>query len=367
MGSIVLVAGARPNFMKIAPVLRALEARHPRVATTVVHTGQHYDQAMSEVFFEQLGIRHPDAHLAVGAGSHGEQTGRIMIAFEEYLQERLRPPRGVVVVGDVNSTAACALVAVKMGIPVAHVEAGLRSFDRSMPEEINRVVTDSISDLLLVSEPSGLTNLEAEGVADSRVRYVGNLMIDTLVDQLPKALALGTVETLGLRPKEYALVTLHRPSNVDEPERLAALVDFLARLGRELPIVFPVHPRTDRNLGEFGLRRGLAEAVGVRLLEPQGYRENLGLLAEARLVLTDSGGIQEETTYLNVPCITLRPNTERPVTETAGTNTVVGGDLDRARTVVDWILGGRTRPSQPIEGWDGRAAERVVEALLDSW
>lgn len=367
MGSILLVAGARPNFMKIAPILRVLESRGPTVAATLVHTGQHYDTAMSEVFFEELGIREPDANLEVGPGSHGEQTGRIMVSFDRFLQDQARPPRGVVVVGDVNSTAACALVAVKRGVAVAHVEAGLRSFDRSMPEEINRIVTDALSDLLLVSEPSGLDNLQAEGVAESRVRYVGNVMIDTLVHQLPEARALATVARLGLRPKEYALVTLHRPSNVDERERLTALAGFLTHLGERLPVVFPVHPRTDRKLREFGLRSALAEARGVTFLEPLGYRENLGLLAEARVVLTDSGGIQEETTYLGVPCVTLRTSTERPITETAGTNTVVGEDLGRARSAVDRAVAGPPPRNEPIEGWDGRAAERVVNALLESW
>lgn len=367
MGKIVLVAGARPNFMKIAPILRALEDRDRPVPTSLVHTGQHYDAAMSDVFFEQLGMRHPDEHLQIGSGTHGAQTGRILIAFEEYLLSTPERARGVVVVGDVNSTMACALVAVKLGIPVAHVEAGLRSFDRAMPEEINRLVTDSISDLLLVSEPDGLVNLEREGIAKDKIRYVGNVMIDSLVHQLPAARALDTPGALGLERGGYALVTLHRPSNVDGRERLLELVAFLRELGAQVPVVFPVHPRTDARLREQDLRDTLAAAPGVLLREPLGYREILGLMDGARLVVSDSGGIQEETSFLGVPCITLRPNTERPVTETAGTNIVVGESLVAAREAVADILAGRGKTGGPIDGWDGRAGERVAGALLDAW
>ncbi|RMH40390.1 MAG: UDP-N-acetylglucosamine 2-epimerase (non-hydrolyzing) [Deltaproteobacteria bacterium] len=362
MAPIVVVAGARPNFMKVAPILRALARRPGAPATVLVHTGQHYDDAMSDVFFRQLDIRPPDVSLEVGSGSHGAQTARIMLAFEDYLLGCAEPPAGVVVVGDVNSTMACALVATKLHIPVAHVEAGLRSFDRTMPEEINRVVTDAVSDLLLVSEPAGIDNLRAEGVAPSRIRYVGNVMIDTLVHQLDAARAVAVDDV----PDAFALVTLHRPSNVDRRERLAAVVDFLAGVAAAIPIVFPVHPRTDRALREFGLRDRLAAAPGVHLREPLGYRELLHLLDRARLVISDSGGIQEESTYLGVPCVTLRPNTERPITVAAGTNTVVD-DLDTARAVVADVLA-RPRPAPPaIDGWDGRAAERVADALLAAW
>ncbi|HEX2688505.1 MAG TPA: UDP-N-acetylglucosamine 2-epimerase (non-hydrolyzing), partial [Kofleriaceae bacterium] len=274
------------------------------------------------------------------------------------------PPLGVAVVGDVNSTMACALVAVKRGIPVAHVEAGLRSFDRAMPEEINRIVTDSVSDLLLVSEPAGLDNLAREGVPAARVRYCGNVMIDSLVDQLPVARALEMPARFGVRRGEYAIATLHRPSNVDVPDRLRDLTALLVRVSGELPVLFPVHPRTDKVLDELGLRNALALGGRVRLTPPLGYREFLGLLEAAQLVLTDSGGIQEETTYLGIPCVTLRANTERPVTVTQGTNTLVGDDLERAWAVCASSLCGMSRPSQLIDGWDGRAATRVVDALI---
>jgi UDP-N-acetylglucosamine 2-epimerase (non-hydrolysing) len=366
-GPLVLVAGARPNFMKIAPILRELESRGPPVETLLVHTGQHYDAVMSDVFFEQLGIRTPDGHLQIGSASHGEQTGLVMIAFEKYLTAMNTPAAAVVVVGDVNSTMACALVAVKLGIGCAHVEAGLRSFDRGMPEEINRVVTDAVADLLLVSDPAGLENLRAEGVPDERVRFVGNVMIDTLVHQLEAARALAIAEREGLPPGGYAYVTLHRPSNVDSADRLAALVDFRARGAARVPVLFPVHPRTAARLDEYGLRDRLAGAPGVHLREPLGYRENLGAMDTARLVISDSGGIQEETTFLGIPCVTLRPNTERPVTETSGTNTVVGEDLDAAWSTVASILDGRYKQGTAIDGWDGQAAVRIVDELVRAY
>lgn len=366
MRDVVLVAGARPNFMKLAPLLREL-ARRGQLRGTLVHTGQHYGHDMSGVFFEQLRMPSPDVHLQVGSASHGVQTGRIMAAFEDYLAARPSPPRGLVVVGDVNSTMACALVAVKRGIPVAHVEAGLRSFDRTMPEEINRIVTDSISDLLLVSEPAGLDNLAHEGVPTERVRYCGNVMIDSLVDQLPAARALEMPARFGVSRGAYAVATLHRPSNVDAPDRLRELIAFLQRVGSELPVLFPVHPRTDKMLGDLELRDALASGGRVRPIPPLGYREFLGLMEGARLVVTDSGGIQEETTFLGVPCVTLRANTERPVTVTQGTNTLVGEDLDRAWGVCASSLHGTARPARPIDGWDGRAATRVVDALATAW
>lgn len=365
--TVVLVAGARPNFMKVAPILRAWSAGAPGLRPVLVHTGQHYDAAMSDVFFEELGIPAPEVHLAVGAGSHGAQTARILEAFEAYLQGLAAPPRGVVVVGDVNSTMACTLAATKLGVPVAHVEAGLRSFDRAMPEEINRLVTDAVADLLLTSEPAGAVNLGREGVDPGRVVFVGNVMIDTLVQQLDAARALAMPARLGLAPGRYALVTLHRPSNVDEPARLAALVDFLRTAAATTPVVFPLHPRTRGRLEATGLYKRLDEAPGVTLLGPLSYRENLGLMAEARLVLTDSGGIQEESSYLGVPCLTLRRNTERPVTVTQGTNTLVGDDLDAARRGLNDIEAGRYKAGQTIEGWDGHAAVRVVAALNERW
>jgi UDP-N-acetylglucosamine 2-epimerase (non-hydrolysing) len=365
MGSLLFIAGARPNFMKVAPILRALRARAQHHSAELVHTGQHYDFDMSGVFFEQLGIPAPDAHLQVGSGSHGVQTGRIMAAFDEYLAARREPPSAVVVVGDVNSTMACALVASKRGIRVVHVEAGLRSFDRTMPEEINRLVTDAVSDLLLVSEPAGLENLACEGIASDKVRYVGNVMIDTLVDQLPSARALDMPKRFGMGEREYALLTLHRPSNVDQPNRLRLLTAFLADIGKQLPVIFPVHPRTEKTLTELGLRNLLDRDGRVRVTSPLGYREFLGLMANARVVITDSGGIQEETTYLNVPCITLRSNTERPITITRGSNTLVGEDLAKAAELIGHVLTGSRKQVQPIDGWDGRAAERVVDALSE--
>ncbi len=365
--TVVLVAGARPNFMKVAPILRAWEARAPGLAPVLVHTGQHYDAAMSDVFFAELGIPAPGVHLAVGPGSHGAQTARVLEAFEAYLLGLPALPRGVVVVGDVNSTVACTLAAAKLTVPVAHVEAGLRSFDRTMPEEINRVVTDAVADLLLTSEPAGALNLSREGVDPGRVIFVGNVMIDTLVQQLEAARALGMPARLGLPPKGYALVTLHRPSNVDDPARLAELVAFLQETAARTPVVFPLHPRTRGRLEAGGLFKALDEAPGVSLLGPLSYRENLGLMEKARVVLTDSGGIQEETTFLGVPCLTLRKNTERPVTVSLGTNTLVGDDLDAARASLNALEAGRYKAGVSIEGWDGHAAERVVAALHERW
>ena len=364
--SLVFVAGARPNFVKIAPVLRAL-ARQRRFSDVLVHTGQHYDFALSGVFFEQLGIREPDVYLQVGSASHGVQTGRIMASFEEYLATLDARPRGIVVVGDVNSTMACALVGAKLGIPVAHVEAGLRSFDRAMPEEINRLVTDAVADLLLVSEPAGMTNLAREGVAAERIRYVGNVMIDSLVEQLPAARALNSAAQLGLARGAYALVTLHRPSNVDDPERLDALVQFLIRLSARLPVVFPVHPRTRAKLADRGLVAQLERRPDIRLSSPLGYREFLGLMESARVVVSDSGGIQEETTFIGIPCITLRTSTERPVTVSQGTNVLVGEDLDAAWSAVDRVASGEQNRRAPIEGWDGHAADRVADVLSAAW
>jgi UDP-N-acetylglucosamine 2-epimerase (non-hydrolysing) len=353
---VVVVAGARPNFMKIAPLLREMRARGG-FEVKLVHTGQHYDAAMSDAFFADLGIPEPDVNLGVGSGSHGEQTAEVLRGMEaELLRDR---PAAVIVVGDVNSTIAAALAAAKLQIPVAHVEAGLRSFDRTMPEEINRVLTDQISDWLFTTEPEAEVNLLREGIARSRIHFVGNVMIDTLRANLERARQQGTLSRLGLVPKGYAVLTLHRPSNVDEPERLRSLFRVLEEIHQELPVVFPVHPRT-----KAAIARGLdGQAPKLRTTDPLGYLEFLELMSEARLVLTDSGGIQEETTTLGVPCLTLRDNTERPVTCTHGTNVLVGSDPERIRAEARKILQGRSKAGTMPEGWDGLAARRIVDVL----
>lgn len=360
-----VIAGARPNFMKVAPILRAMKRVRPALPARLVHTGQHYDADMSDVFFAELGIDAPGVHLGVGSGPHGAQTARILAAYEELLLRD--PPRGVVVVGDVNSTLACTLAAVKLRIPVAHVEAGLRSFDRSMPEEANRIMTDAVADLLFTSEPSGEKNLLREGASPERIVPAGNVMIDTLVRELPRARALRPHEALGLGAKRYAYVTLHRPSNVDEPVRLAAVIDALRRLASRLPVVFPVHPRTRKRLEAAGAWDAFATTPGVFATPPKGYRESLGLMAESALAVTDSGGVQEETSYLGVPCLTVRSNTERPITITAGTNTLIGDDLTLIDRYVADILEGSYKRGGPIQGWDGHAAERIVDELVKRW
>jgi UDP-N-acetylglucosamine 2-epimerase (non-hydrolysing) len=358
--SVLHVVGARPNFMKVAPLVGALRARGAPQA--LVHTGQHFDAAMSGVFFEALGLPRPDADLGVGSGSHGEQTGRVMIALERWLAEARPRPRVVVVPGDVNSTAAAALVAAKLGVRVAHLEAGLRSRDRSMPEELNRIVADHLSDLLLTPSPDADRNLAAEGIPAERVRLVGNLMIDTLRAHLPRAAALGVPEAMGLRPGGYAVATLHRPSNVDDPAALAPLLRALARIARELPVVFPVHPRTRARLAAGDLA---ALAAPLTLVAPQGYLEFLSLTRAARLVLTDSGGLQEETTALGVPCLTLRENTERPITVAEGTNEVVGVEPGRIVDAALRVLGGGGPPARCPALWDGKAGERAADAVLE--
>lgn len=359
-----LVAGARPNFMKLAPVVRALAA-YDSLAFRIVHTGQHYDASMSDVFFQELGIPKPTVHLDVGSGSHGAQTARILERYEAHLVAS--PPAATVVFGDVNSTIACALAAVKLGIPVAHVEAGLRSFDRHMPEEINRILTDAISDLLLVTEPSGIENLRREGVPDSKVRLVGNVMIDTLFQHLEAARALDVPASIGLAGQRYGVVTLHRPSNVDDPATLARLVSLLRELGQALPLVFPVHPRTAGVAARAGFG-DLLEAghPALRCLEPQSYLGMLSLVSNAAVVLTDSGGLQEETSVLGVPCLTLRENTERPVTVTVGTSRLVGNDEEKIRAAFADVVAGRWRPAAPIPLWDGKAGERIANTI-EKW
>jgi UDP-N-acetylglucosamine 2-epimerase (non-hydrolysing) len=331
----------------------------PRWRPLLVHTGQHYDAAMSDLFFRQLGIPEPDVHLEVGSAPHGAQTARVLERFEAWLEAAEPRPRLVVVVGDVNSTLAAALAAVKLGVPVAHVEAGLRSFDRTMPEEINRVLTDAVADLLLVSEPAGVDNLLREGRPSEAVRLVGNVMIDVLRQQLAGARALRQPERLGVEPGGFALWTLHRPSNVDGTASLQALAAALERAAARLPVVFPVHPRTRERLGAAGLWQRLAGQPAIHLTEPLGYREFLGLSSAARLVVTDSGGVQEETTALGVPCLTLRANTERPITVSEGTNTLVGADYRGLDPWIARVLAGDYKQGRCPALWDGRAGERV--------
>lgn len=362
---VLVVAGARPNFMKVAPILRALSAQgHEGV---LVHTGQHYDASMSEAFFEDLALPPPDYHLEVGSGSHALQTARVMERFELVLEKVC--PDWLVVVGDVNSTLACALVAAKrkadLGCRVAHVEAGLRSHDWRMPEEVNRVLTDRLSDLLLTPSRDAAPNLVAEGISPARVRFVGNVMIDTLLHQLPRARDLDMPGRLGLQRGNYICATLHRPSNVDEPTCLEVILECLSRLAQQqVPVVLPLHPRTRKNLRAFGLEGRLHD---LRVLEPLGYRQMLGLMDGAGLVLTDSGGMQEETTALGVPCVTLRESTERPITLTEGTNHLAPWPLtvDGITDVVERVLRSeRAAPGERVpEGWDGVASERIVREL----
>jgi UDP-N-acetylglucosamine 2-epimerase (non-hydrolysing) len=353
-----LIAAARPNFMKIAPLYHALRPFawcEPRI----IHTGQHYDANMSQAFFDDLRLPPPDAHLEVGSGTHAEQTGNVMISYERVaMGER---PDWIVVVGDVNSTAACALVGSKLGVPVVHLEAGLRSRDRRMPEEINRLVTDAVSDVLWTPSPDADANLRAEGVDPAKIDRVGNIMIDSYEMLRPAIEASGARARLGLTAGQYGVVTLHRPSNVDAPVVLAQLVEELAALGRELPLLFAVHPRTRRRLEEFQLLDKLRQAKGIILAEPMGYVDFMNLVVTARLAVTDSGGVQEETTYLGIPCVTLRENTERPITITEGTNRLAGiSELGRvARAALATPRGAARRPAL----WDGQAAQRCAAAL----
>jgi UDP-N-acetylglucosamine 2-epimerase (non-hydrolysing) len=364
MKRFAIVAGARPNFMKIAPILRELDKRLD-VATTLIHTGQHYDRNLSDVFFEELGIRKPDVSLGVGSGSHAKQTAEVMVAIETILLDAHKAGEAydrLIVVGDVNSTMAAAIAAAKVNVPVAHVEAGLRSFDREMPEEINRLLTDSISDMLLCSEPAGVENLLREGHPASRVHLVGNVMIDTLLTQVERARSQDTLLQRGVTAGEYGVVTLHRPSNVDQPQTLAGLLKVLVDISVRLPLVFPIHPRTKARIEEFGLQP-LLQGKNIQLLEPQGYLDFLCLTSQAKVIVTDSGGLQEESTALGVPCLTMRANTERPVTCTEGTSTLIGNSADLLREQLELVLSGGYKPAKCPELWDGKAAERIVEVL----
>ena len=363
MRKILNVVGARPNFMKVAPIVAAMKRREHEFTPLVVHTGQHYDAMMSDAFFKDLGLPEPDLYLSVGSGSHAAQTAAVMQRFEPVLlQEK---PDWVLVVGDVNSTLACALVCVKLGVKVAHVEAGLRSRDRSMPEEINRLLTDQISDLLLTPSQDADQNLRAEGIPEDRIRFVGNVMIDSLNMQLERAKNSKVREDLEVADCDYAVLTLHRPSNVDDRETLTRIRGALEAIGKRVPIIFPVHPRTRKMITELGLDATTLADKGLRIIEPLGYLDFLRLYSGARLVLTDSGGIQEETTVLGIPCVTLRENTERPITVEMGTNTIVGTDPQKITTAAFAALDHGPRNGHLIPPlWDGHTADRILDSLL---
>jgi UDP-N-acetylglucosamine 2-epimerase (non-hydrolysing) len=355
---ILNVVGARPNFMKIAPLLRALAARG--ADARLIHTGQHYDRQMSGDFFDELSIPEPDINLGVGSGTHVEQIAEVMRRLEkEFIENR---PDALVVVGDVNSTLAAALTASKLLIPIAHVEAGLRSFDRTMPEESNRVVVDALSHWLFASEPTAVANLTREGVAAARIHHVGNVMIDTLLAHLETARARNAHAEFGLKPRNFVLVTLHRPSNVDNRETLAQILAALGQLARRLPVVFPMHPRTQKQIDLFGMKSSLGE---MKIISPQPYLAMLGLMDAARMVLTDSGGVQEETTALRVPCLTLRENTERPITIDVGSNKLTRCTTADILRDADRLLDRPERFGTGPENWDGRAAVRIADILLD--
>lgn len=363
---ILCVVGARPNFMKIAPIMRAFSAPGRKVTAKLLHTGQHYDAAMKQSFFEQLSIPQPDIDLEVGSGSHAQQTADIMKRFEPVLDAD--KPAAVLVVGDVNSTIACALVAVKKNIPVIHVEAGLRSGDRAMPEEINRILTDQLSDLLFLTERSARGNLLSEGIEEGKIHFVGNVMIDTLHFNLSKAKPPQEIlpqQSSNTLDKGFGLLTLHRPSNVDDAATLAQLLDDLVALSHKLPLVFPVHPRTKARIEAAQLEDKLAHS-NIILIPPVGYLEMLGLMKHAKVVLTDSGGIQEETTALGTPCLTLRENTERPITVAEGTNTIVGIDSAAIAGAFEDVMNTGGKSGRVPEYWDGQAAERIV-AVIDQW
>lgn len=360
------VVGARPNFMKIAPVFAEMKRRADVFEPLIVHTGQHYDESMSKAFFDDLGMPRPDIDLGIGSATHAVQTAKIMLAFEPVVLEH--KPDWVVIVGDVNSTIACALVCSKLGVKVAHVEAGLRSYDRSMPEEINRILTDSISDLLLTPSPDADENLKKEGIEENKIRLVGNVMIDSLLHNLERAGKSKIREDLGIRTGEYAVLTLHRPSNVDIAGVFEPLLEALVEISNRIPIIFPAHPRTAMRIEEFGLHEKIADS-GLRLIGPLGYLDFLRLTSGAKFVVTDSGGLQEETTALSIPCLTLRENTERPITIEMGTNQLVGVDPDAVKLAALKILDGGFNISSaripPL--WDGKTAGRICDAIQESW
>ncbi len=362
MKKVISVVGARPNFIKIAPIHKAFQKYKKDINHLICHTGQHFDEKMSKVFFDELQMPKPDYYLGIGGGSHAEQTARIMVEFEKILLDE--QPDLIIVPGDVNSTIAASLVASKLHIPIAHVESGLRSFDRKMPEEINRVLTDHISDFLFVTEKSGLDNLKVEGIDSSKVYFTGNVMIDSLVNFLPHINKSQILEDLGLTKGEYVLATFHRPSNVDEQSSLVKLIDAVNRISTSRKVVFPIHPRTMNNLKKYGLSDKLNDNIIV--LEPIGYIDFLSLTKNAELVVTDSGGIQEETTFLGVQCITVRDNTERPSTSDIGTNHMIGTDFDKVVMASHEILNGQLKEGKVPELWDGHASDRITEILFNS-
>ncbi|NOZ52959.1 MAG: UDP-N-acetylglucosamine 2-epimerase (non-hydrolyzing) [Gammaproteobacteria bacterium] len=369
--SLVCVVGARPNFMKIAPIIRAIKANADQLPVCLIHTGQHYDDAMNKSFFNDLEIPEPDINLEVGSGSHTVQTAQVMLRFEVIVEQI--QPRGVLVVGDVNSTIACALVAAKKNIPIIHVEAGLRSYDRLMPEEINRVLTDQLSDYLYTTEASAKQNLLKEGISAQRVHFVGNVMIDSLLFCKEKAANINDIMSKYAaldycwRPgSQFAVLTLHRPSNVDQHEVLERIINVLGKISEQLPVFFTVHPRTKHRLEQFGLDALLKKFSNIICLQPLSYLEMLGLLSHATVVLTDSGGLQEETTALGVPCITLRENTERPVTVDQGTNTIVGSNAELIMSTFDNVMTTGGKKGRIPDGWDGNAAQRIAEHLLSN-
>ena len=365
MLKIINVAGARPNFMKVAPIVAAMKLRSAEFQPILVHTGQHYDAGMSAAFFRDLEMPEPDVHLGVGSGSHAAQTAEVMKAFEPVVVKE--QPDWVIVVGDVNSTIACALVCAKLGVKVAHVEAGLRSRDRTMPEEINRVLTDQIADLLLTPSLDANENLRAEGIPEERIRFVGNIMIDSLLVNLDRAKRSTVRADLDLEHRNYAVLTLHRPSNVDEEISLGRILSALEEIARRVPIVFPAHPRTRKMIDELGLAGRVGRIEGLLVVDPVGYLDFLQLLSNACLVLTDSGGIQEETTVLGVPCITLRENTERPITVEMGANTIAGTDTTKIIAAASRALDNPPDKSKlrVPELWDGRTADRILDALIE--
>jgi UDP-N-acetylglucosamine 2-epimerase (non-hydrolysing) len=361
MRKIISVVGARPNFMKVAPLHFEFQKYQHLLTHLICHTGQHYDEKMSKIFFEELGLPKPDFFLGVGSGSHAVQTAGIMVEFEKVLIKE--KPDLVIVVGDVNSTVACSLVAKKMNIKVAHVEAGLRSFDTSMPEEINRILTDAISDYMFVSESSGITNLTREGVDSRKMFLVGNIMIDSLVHNQNKIDRSTILDRLNLQRGKYIVVTLHRPSNVDDKNSLSGIINLLNKYAENYKIIFPIHPRTMANIEKFGLQKEISQ--NIILMEPIGYIDFVNLVKNSRLVITDSGGIQEEATFLYIQCITLRENTERPATAELGTNTLIGTNIDKINGAIDTILTGRHKEGSIPPFWDGKTAERICKIIVD--